>query len=237
MNYLLFANPYTGSKVLKKLKQFQKPEAVITSCKNKDNWKTLLLRYITNKLTVEDRCRFIYKIPFYDYKTLNQNRLKKIIDRYNIEIGFITTFSKIIPREFAELFPKGLYNIHPSLLPAHAGANPFFWIIYNNEQFSGSTCHLASENLDSGNIVFQTKYNIKGLNSKDLYKKYCRDCREIIQKVLSEYNNLVSIKQNPNDIAFDPNKIPPQEHLKKIAKTKYLRKQINKALKFYNRQI
>lgn len=237
MKYLLFSNPVTGSSVLKKLNKTIKPEVVITFCNNYDNWKRFIYRLVSKKLTVEDRCRFFYGIPFYDYRILNRSRLNYIINTYDIKLGFIATFSKIIPRDFANLFPKGLYNLHPSLLPKHAGANPFFWIVKDGESYSGTTCHEATEELDGGDIIYQTSYKINGLNSQDLFKRYCGDCRKIIGEMINNPGSLNKSRQPPGEIQFDPKKIPSNEELKNMAGTRAEKKQINKALKLYNRHI
>jgi len=237
MRYLLFANAITGSQVLKELCKMQKPEATVTFLNHHDSWKRLSYRIVTGKFTVEDRCRFLNNVPFYDYRTLNKNLLRRIIQEYDIEIGFIATFSKIIPQKFVELFPRGLYNLHPSLLPAHAGVHPFFWVIYHNEQYSGTTCHLATRDLDGGDILMQTRYKINGFDSRALYDRYCQDCRKIIGEVIKNYDNLTPVKQNSQSVSFDPRRIPSDEALKTIATSPQIRKHINKALKFYNRSI
>jgi len=100
MNYLLFANPTTGSPVLSKLVKKKPPKVVVTIFKKFDSWERIVYRFVTNRLTVEDKLRLFYKIEFYDYKSINSEMLKRIIKKNNIEIGFITTFSFIIPREF-----------------------------------------------------------------------------------------------------------------------------------------
>ena len=237
MKYLLFANAITGSRVLKELNKMQKPEAVVTFLEYYDTWKRLSYRVLTGKLTVEDRCRFFNRIPFYDYRMLNKKMLESIIQDHDIEIGFIATFSRIIPQKFAGLFPRGLYNLHPSLLPEHGGVNPFFWIIYQNEGYSGTSCHLATEELDEGPILLQTKHPINGYDSKDLYRLYCKDCRNIIGQVITNYDHLISNCREFHGTTFDPRRIPPDEALKRVATSPQIKKNINKALKLYNRSI
>lgn len=210
MNYLLFANPVSGSKILSNLKKYKPPSVVITSLMKSDSWKRILKRIITGRLTVEDKVRYFYKIPFYDYNVINSQVLKKIINRYKIEIGIITTFSKIIPNEYIELFPKGVYNFHPSLLPVHGGADPFFWVIYNGDEFTGTTCHLITDKLDSGEIILQKKYKVGKMNSKKLYKCYTKDIRDMLPKLLQENENLLNNKREMGRTVYDP-KIKPKE--------------------------
>ena len=172
MNYLLFANPQTGSPILTALMKVEPPKVVVTRFSNIDSWKRILYRFLKNRLTVEDKLRLFYKIEFYDYSSLNVKKLKRIIEKNNIEIGFITTFSYIIPKELFELFPKGAYNFHPSLLPKHGGANPIFWVIYLQDKYTGTTCHKITDILDQGEIIRQTKYSVKKMDSRKLFHLY-----------------------------------------------------------------
>jgi len=236
MNYLLFANQITGAPILKQLRN-NPPSVVITFINNKDNWKRILLRIIKGKTTIEDRLRFLYKIELYDYYSLTPKRLSKILKKHNIEIGFITTFSKIIPDNILNQFPKGVFNLHPSLLPNHGGANPFFWIIYNNDEITGTTCHQATSKLDEGLVIFQTKYKVLNKNSLELYKKYIKDCKFIINTILNNYEELSKrMYALKSKTIFDP-KIPSLKELSTEAKTKSDKKRINKALKLFKKKI
>ena len=47
-------------------------------------------------------------------------------------------------------------NTHPSLLPCNRGRHYYFWNIVNEDPF-GVTLHWIDENIDSGDIAFQSK--------------------------------------------------------------------------------
>jgi methionyl-tRNA formyltransferase len=202
---MLFANPLKGSPVLSKLiKSGYPPEIVITTLKNIDSWKTILYRYITGKFTVEDKLRFFYKIDFYDYRILNAERLKKIIDKHNIEIGFITTFSYILKKEIIECFPKGIFNFHSSLLPEHGGPNPIYWILKNRDEYTGTTCYKITEKIDNGDIILQTKFRVGNYTEKKLWCKFFDDINNMLPKVLKSYDYLISHKKEMGETKFDP---------------------------------
>ena len=192
MKYILFANPITGSPILTELIKTEPPEVVISTFNNIDSWERIIFIFITNKFTVEDKLRYFYKIKFYDYRSLNSKRLKNIIDQNQIELAFITTFSYIIPQDFIDLFPKGIYNFHPSLLPNHGGPNPFFLVIFSKDEFTGTTCHKVTNVLDHGEVLLQTKYPVNELDAKDLFNLYVKDVKEMIRKIIFSFNQLVS---------------------------------------------
>lgn len=208
MNYLLFANPQTGSKILTALIKVAPPKVVITQLNSIDSWKRIIYRFLLNKLTVEDKLRFLYKINFYDFRSLNVKRLKQIIDKYKIEIGFITTFANLIPKEMFELFPKGVYNIHPSLLPKHGGANPIFWIIYSEDKVTGTTCHRVTDVFDNGEIISQTNYRVKNMDSRQLFQLYVQDIKTMIPNIINNYKHFVNNVKEMGTVTYDPKEIP-----------------------------
>ena len=208
MSYLLFANPKTGSPILTELIKVARPRMVVTQFKNFDSWKRIVYRLFTNKLTVEDKARLFYKLEFYDYKSLTVKRLKNLIEKNNIEIAFITTFSYLIPREMLELFPKGVYNFHPSLLPKHGGANPLFWTIFLDDKYTGTTCHKATDVLDRGETICQSKYPVNNMDCRQLFKLYIKDIKEMVPKILINYDHLIKTGKLVAPPIYDVKDIP-----------------------------
>lgn len=188
------------------------PKVVVTHFNNVDSWKMILYRFLKNRLTIEDKLRFIYKIEFHDYHSLNTQRLKRIIEKNNIEIGFITTFSHLIPKELFELFPKGLYNFHPSLLPRHGGANPFFWVIYSGDEYTGTTCHRVTTVLDQGEIIIQSRYTVKNMHSRELFKLYVKDIKTMIPNIVNNYEYFHKRLKKMDRVEYDPKELPKQNN-------------------------
>jgi len=208
MNYALFANPQTGSSILTKVFKIKPPSVVFTIFNNVDNWKRILFRAICGNFTVEDKLRFLYKTEFYDYRILNTKNITKIVNRKKIDIGMITTFSYLIKKDIYECFPLGVFNFHPSLLPLHGGANPFFWIIFNGDKYSGTTCYKINDRLDTGEVFIQSKYSIENLNSKQLFKLYEKDIEKMLPNLLNNYDELKSNSFKIDSALFDPKKFP-----------------------------
>ena len=82
-------------------------------------------------------------------------KFKKDLEILKPLAGVIAGFSKIIPKEIIDLFPKGILNIHPSLLPKYRGPNPIREVILNNEKETGVTLFLIDELIDHGPIIHQ----------------------------------------------------------------------------------
>src|SRR4051812_13795891 len=58
---------------------------------------------------------------------LYPHKLADITDKLaalNADVGVLVAFGKIIPQATIDLFPCGIVNVHPSLLPKHRGPTP-----------------------------------------------------------------------------------------------------------------
>lgn len=65
---------------------------------------------------------------------------------------------KRIPRPVLDLAPS--VGVHPSLLPRHRGADPYFWTLDSGDELTGVTAHLLEEQYDTGAILSQRKIDI-----------------------------------------------------------------------------
>lgn len=65
----------------------------------------------------------------------------------------VACFSRRLPTSLLRLPRLGCLNVHPSLLPAHRGPDPLFWIFHDGDEVGGVTVHLMDEGFDSGPIL------------------------------------------------------------------------------------
>jgi methionyl-tRNA formyltransferase len=62
----------------------------------------------------------------------------------------------MIPDSLIDLFPEGMYVIHPSLLPKYRGSCPIQHAILNNEKETGvSIIEISKNKFDAGAILWQ----------------------------------------------------------------------------------
>jgi len=74
----------------------------------------------------------------------------------------VAGFGKIIPKEIIDLFPKGILNVHPSLLPKYRGPNPIRETILQGDEETGVTIFLIDELVDHGPIIGVESIFLKG---------------------------------------------------------------------------
>jgi methionyl-tRNA formyltransferase len=73
----------------------------------------------------------------------------------------VVAYGQIIPKSILEIPPRGIINVHGSLLPAYRGAAPIQWSIARGEIETGVTTMLMDEGLDTGPMLLKTKVPIE----------------------------------------------------------------------------
>ncbi len=111
-----------------------------------------------------------YKIPlFLPDKPID---ISKQISDYGAEAAVLVAYGKIVPQKIIDLFPRGIINIHPSLLPKHRGPTPIESVIINGDSKTGVSIMRLTKDMDSGPVFGQVKLKIRGKESKqDLANK------------------------------------------------------------------
>lgn len=116
------------------------------------------------------------------------------------EAGLIASFGKIIPLKIIELFPKGILNIHPSLLPRYRGPNPIRETIIQGDSQTGVTLFIIDELVDHGPILTQETINLNNQESYlELEEKLARLGGKILNEKIEDYLNGKMIPQAQNE--------------------------------------
>lgn len=70
----------------------------------------------------------------------------------------------LIKEDLIKFLPKRIINLHPSYLPWGRGYNPNYWSIKEGSPF-GVTLHYIDKDIDSGNILAQTRIFYDGTDT------------------------------------------------------------------------
>ncbi|HET9387479.1 MAG TPA: methionyl-tRNA formyltransferase [Gemmatimonadales bacterium] len=76
------------------------------------------------------------------------------------DIGVVVAYGHILKPELLELPPRGMLNVHPSLLPGLRGAAPIEWAIIRGHETTGVTIMQLDAGMDSGPILHQIPHRI-----------------------------------------------------------------------------
>ncbi|MFP4687446.1 MAG: formyltransferase family protein, partial [bacterium] len=82
-----------------------------------------------------------HKIPYRYPTDLEEKDFQDWFKKEEYQLGISIGYDKKIPAWMIDYPENGTINIHPALLPEYRGANPYFWVIRNRENHTGSTIH------------------------------------------------------------------------------------------------
>jgi len=92
------------------------------------------------------------------------------------EMGVSAFFGYLLRREILDLFPRGVINLHPALLPYNRGAHPNAWSILDGTP-AGATIHMVDERIDTGDILAQRAVAADPTDTAEtLYRKLEEAC-------------------------------------------------------------
>ena len=85
----------------------------------------------------------------------NKIRLEGVEDlkALNADIMVTCAFGQILSQEIIDIAPKGIINVHASLLPKYRGAAPIQWSIINGDKETGVTIMQTEAGIDTGDII------------------------------------------------------------------------------------
>ena len=108
--------------------------------------------------------------------------------------------NQIFKDPIINLAPKGCLNLHTALLPKYRGLMPTFWVLRNNEKYTGVSVFFVDEGIDSGPIIVQEKVEIRNLTQEQLIKRTKKIGRELISKSIDliQRNEVKLIENDPS---------------------------------------
>lgn len=147
-----------------------------------------------------------HKIHDIKAKSVNSKEFINQIKRLNPDVILVGSWSEKFGTEILSLPKYGVLNCHPSLLPNHRGANPYFWAIYSGDTKTGITFHKMDENFDTGEILMQGAFDIDPNTTGGALKNKAAKVAEImIGDLLDdlEHKRIIPIIQDETKAVYD----------------------------------
>jgi methionyl-tRNA formyltransferase len=120
-------------------------------------------------------------------------------------VGVIASYGKIIPQRVLDVFPRGVINVHGSLLPRHRGASPIQTAILEGDTEAGITLMLTDAELDHGPVIAQQRIALTGTEtSRELHATLAHLGAEMITDALPKWlaGDIASKEQQHDDATF-----------------------------------
>ena len=106
-------------------------------------------------------------IPTHIYSKDTVPTLVQTLKTFVNPIGVVFAFNEMIPAAILDIFPQGLWNVHPSLLPAYRGASPIAYPLCLGETTLGVTVMRMVKAMDAGPILAQLTVQTDTTTSRD----------------------------------------------------------------------
>lgn len=107
-----------------------------------------------------------------------------------VPVAVLAYFGLILPQEVLDIFPKGIINVHPSLLPQYRGPTPGQTALLNGDKETGISIIKLDEEVDHGPILVQ---KIEPIHPDDtaetLYERLFTKGAEMLVSSLHGYLN------------------------------------------------
>src|SRR5437879_2979538 len=99
-------------------------------------------------------------LPVYQPERIRKPEAQAHLAALAPEIMIVVGYGQIIPQSVIDMAPRGIVNVHASLLPKYRGAAPIQWAIANGETRTGVTTMQINAGLDTGDILLERETEI-----------------------------------------------------------------------------
>lgn len=129
----------------------------------------------------------------YHIPVVMPEKLSRIEDKlrgFKAKAAVLAAFGQIIPQAILDIFPKGIINIHPSLLPELRGSTPVETAILNGFDQTGVSLMKLVAEMDAGPLYAQRKIFLSGSETKpQLAEKLLAVGSELLMENLADILN------------------------------------------------
>ncbi|CAD8106392.1 unnamed protein product [Paramecium primaurelia] len=122
------------------------------------------------------------------------------------DLGIVCNYGYMIPNQIIDIFKKGVYVIHPSLLPKYRGAAPIQRAIMNDEQKTGvSFIEISKNKFDAGAILLRKEIEILAVDRyKELSQKLSQLTADSIEEFINNIDKYERLSQNTSETTKAP---------------------------------
>jgi methionyl-tRNA formyltransferase len=107
------------------------------------------------------------------------------LDAFKADAAVLVAYGRIIPQKIIDLFPLGIINIHPSLLPKYRGPTPIESAVLNGDTETGVSIMSLSADMDAGPVYSQAQIPLDGTETKfEVYEKVSKIASDLLFDVL-----------------------------------------------------
>lgn len=111
-------------------------------------------------------------IPVLDYPKIREHVAE--VESLGGDVMITCAYGQILSKQILQSFPRGVWNLHASLLPKFRGASPIQAAILAGEKYTGVTVMRTEEALDSGDILLVKRCEVGDKTCGELSQELSR---------------------------------------------------------------
>ena len=96
-------------------------------------------------------------LPVLQFEKIREAEGVEALRALRADIMVTCAYGQILTQEVLDVCPRGVINVHGSLLPKYRGAAPIQWAVINGERETGITVMQTERGLDCGDIILQKR--------------------------------------------------------------------------------
>jgi methionyl-tRNA formyltransferase len=124
-------------------------------------------------------------LPVFQPSSLRRPEAVEELAALRPDVIAVCAFGQILRQPVLDIPPKGVVNVHPSLLPRHRGATPIQTAILAGDEETGVTIMLLDPGMDTGPILRQRSLTISPWDSAgSLGEKLSRLAPDLLSETL-----------------------------------------------------
>jgi methionyl-tRNA formyltransferase len=154
-----------------------------------------------------------FGLPIITPKTLKENDAAEAMRTHGADAAVVVAYGLILPKSILEIFPRGCFNLHASLLPRWRGAAPIHRAVMAGDQETGVMVMKMDEGLDTGAIAMAERMPIGAdATTGELHDELARLGPDLMLQALAalEKGQLQLTPQAPSGVTY-ANKIAKSE--------------------------
>lgn len=93
------------------------------------------------------------RLPVFQPEQLSRDAFAAPLESLHADIGVVAAYGKILPEWLLAALPRGLINVHASLLPRYRGASPIHRAVIAGDADTGVTIMRVVQALDAGPTI------------------------------------------------------------------------------------
>lgn len=196
-SFVFFGTPYVARDTLAILDACGYRPSLIVTAPDASRGRGLVLTPSETRVWADEQT-----IPVLTPATIDIDTIAAV-RAYGCEYAIVVAYGKILPQALLDIFPRGVLNIHYSLLPKYRGASPVEAVILAGEEETGVSIQQMVYALDAGDVLAQEKTAIGPTETTiDLRARLITIGGELLAHILPDFieGKLVGVQQDVSKV-------------------------------------